>query len=410
MVTRSTRAALRAVALTGTLLLAACGSDSSSTGSTPATAAPSTASPSTAASPATSAPSTAAPETAAPATTAPPAAGADTEAAKALVAGYTGKPSKFPIDTPLVTKPTGKRIAYLDCGTPICGLFYTLAQPPMEALGMTLTSIKSGLAPDTVQAAFDTVIQDKYDGVFVPAIPLALWNKGLSQLSAAKIPVVTSGVIGADPTAIPVQQVGTKSIQRTGELLAAQVVAEHGDQANVVFYYTPELDFTGLLKDAFVSEMGTLCADCKVRVEKVGVGTFGTTAPNVIVDDLQANPDTKTAVFGIGEQTPGLAAAMKTATLSIESIVNSPGPAELEGIQKGDLNLGLGLDLPVIAWTVADSLARLTTGQPPAPGAVDDIAPQQFLTAADLTGDVSQGWAAYPDFPQRFQGLWAGAK
>jgi ribose transport system substrate-binding protein len=338
-----------------------------------------------------------------------PSASADVTAAKALIAPYTGQPSKFPIDTPLTKKPTGKRIAYLDCGTPICGLFYTLAKPATEALGMSLTSIKAGLAADTVQAAFDTVVQDKYDGVFVPAIPQALWKRGLDQLNTAKIPVVTSGVIGADPAMVAVQQVGTKSTQRSGELLAAQVVASHAAQSNVVFYYTPELDFTNLMKDAFVAEMGKLCAGCTVRTTKVSVATFGTTAPNVIVDDLQAHPDTTTAVFGIGEQTPGLPAALKTAGLTIESIVNSPDPANLEGIQKGDFNLGLGLDLPVVAWTVADSLARLTTGQAPAPGAVDDIPPAQFLAAADLKADMSRGWTAYPDFAQRFQALWANA-
>lgn len=374
MATRVSRVIRGAAGLASALLLAACAGDGSATSSASA------------------------------------GARADTAAAEALIAPYTGQPSRFPVDTPLVTKPTGKRIAYLDCGTPICGLFYTLAKPPMEALGMSLTSIRSGLAADTVQTAFSTVVQGGYDGVFVPAIPQALWQNGLAQLNQAKIPVVTSGVVGADPALVPVQQVGTKDTQRSGELLAAKVVAAHGGDTNVVFYFTPELDFTNLMKDAFLTEMTKLCPSCKVRAAKVSVGTFGTTAPNVIVDDLQANPDTKTAVFGIGEQTPGLPAALKVAGLTIESIVNSPDPATLAGIQRGDFSAGLGLDLPVVAWTIADSLARLTTGEAPAAGAVADIPPTQFLTKADLTGDMSRGWTAYTDFAQRFQKLWAGAK
>jgi ribose transport system substrate-binding protein len=383
MTTRPAATVLSIVTVACTLLVTACGGGSSGAGSTAGGSASSGAGGTNAA--------------------------ADSAAAKALIAPYTGQPSAFPIDTPLTKKPTGKRIAYLDCGTPICGLFYQLATPAIQALGMKLTAIKSGLAADTVQSAFDTVVQDKYDGVFVPAIPSSLWKRGLGQLQAAKIPVVTSGVIGADPAAVPVQQVGTAETNRSGQVLAGQVVAAHGDQANVVFYYTPELDFTNLLKDSFVAEMKTLCSNCRVRTAKISVSTFGTTAPNLIVDDLQANPDTKTAVFGIGEQTPGLPAAMKTAGLTIETIVNSPDPANLEGIQKGDISLGFGLDLPVVAWTAADSLARLTTGQPPAPGAAQDIPPQQFLTKADLKGDVSKGWTGYPDFADRFMKLWAKA-
>jgi ribose transport system substrate-binding protein len=338
------------------------------------------------------------------------AAEADTEAAEALIAPYTGQPSKFPITEPLATKPTGKRIAYLDCGTPICGLFYTLGKPPMEALGMSLTSIKSGLQADTVQAAFDTVIQDGYDGVFVPAIPPALWERGLEQLQAAEIPVVTSGAVGLDPTAVPVQQAGTQDSTRAGQVLAGQVVSETGGESDVAIYYTPELDFTNLIKDSFVAEMKKLCPDCAVRPVKVPVSTFGTTSQTVIVDDLQAKPDTKTAVFAVGEQAAGLPAALKTAGIEIETIVNSPDPANLEAIQKGDLTLGFGLDLPVIAWTAADSLARLTTGQPVDPGATQDIAPRQMLKAADLQGDMSHGWTGYPDFADKFMALWAGAK
>ena len=375
MLTHSKKAAVSALAIAATLILASCG-NSGNSGSSSAGAANK----------------------------------ADVATAKEMIAPYTGQPSKFPITQPLATKPTGKRIAYLDCGTPICGLFYTVTKPAMEALGMSLTSIKAGLQADTVQAAVDTVVQDKYDGVFVPAIPPALWKRGLEQLQANKIPVVTSGAIGLDPKAVPVQQAGTKDSTRGGQVLAAQVVAEHGSKSDVAVYYTPELDFTNVIKDSFIEEMGKLCAGCKVREVKVPVATFGTSSQTVIVDDLQAHPDTATAVFAIGEETAGLPAALKTAGIKVETIVNSPDPSNLEAIQKGDINMGFGLDLPVIAWTVADSLARMTTGQQPDPGAVEDIAPRQLLTAADLKGDVSRGWTGYPDFADRFMALWSQAK
>jgi ribose transport system substrate-binding protein len=374
--------ALGALAISTALALAACGSSSSSTPSSSAASSGGSSS----------------------------ASAVDTAAAQALIDPITGHPSAFPITQPLATKPTGKRIAFLDCGTPICGLFFTLAQPAAAQLGMKITSIKSGFAPDTVQQAFDTVIQDKYDGVFVPALPPALWKKGLEQLAAAKIPVVTSGVVGLDPAAVPVQQAGTVQATAAGQQMAAWVVAKHGADSNVVFYYTPELDFTNLIKDSFVAEMSKLCATCVVRSEKVPVATFGTSAPSLIVGDLQKNPDTKTAVFGIGEQTPGLPAALKTAGITIESVVNSPSPAELEGIQKGNFDVGLGLDLPVLTWTLIDSLARQTTGAQPDPGATADTPPVQLLVKADLAGDVSHGWTGYPDFAQRFGALWASAK
>ncbi len=334
---------------------------------------------------------------------------ADVAAAQKAIAPYVGQPSKFPITTPLKTKPTGKRIAYLDCGTPICALFGQLGAPAFQELGMTLTTVKAGLKPDTVQSAFDSVVQDKYDGVFVPAIPPQLWASGLKQLKAAGIPIVTTGVVDADPY-VKVQQAGTINSKNSGSLMADWVVAKNADKSNAVLYYTPELAFQAVIKDAFVSQMKTLCPDCTVRTVPISATTFGTTAANTIVADLQAHPDTKTAVFGIGEQTPGLAAAMKTAGLSVQTVLNSPDPGNLEDIKSGNFDVGLGLDLPVIAWTAADSLARQTTGAEPAPGATADIPPQQFLAASDLQYDVSKGWTGYPDFAKKFGALWANAK
>ena len=130
MLTHSKKAAISALAIAATLILASCG-NSGNSGSSSAGAANK----------------------------------ADVATAKEMIAPYTGQPSKFPITKPLATKPTGKRIAYLDCGTPICGLFYTVTKPAMEALGMSLTSIKAGLQADTVQAAVDTVVQDNINPI-----------------------------------------------------------------------------------------------------------------------------------------------------------------------------------------------------------------------------------------------------
>jgi ribose transport system substrate-binding protein len=400
MIQRRPPGAVGAVALLSALALAACGAGSSGASGTTA---PSSAAPSSAA-PAASDSAGAQPSVAA-------SAGGDAvAAAKDIIAPYTGKPSAFPIDTPLDKKPTGKRIAYFDCGTPICGLFFQLAEPAAKQLGMTMTSLKAGLKPDTVQAAFDTAVQDKYDAVFVPAIPPQLWQRGLEQLRAAKIPVATSGVVGADKSYVKVQQAGDVSAALAGKLMAAQVVASKADQANAVLYYTPELPFQAVIRQSFLAEYKALCAACTVRDVKVSAGTFGTTASQVIVDDLQANPKTNYAVFGIGEQARGLPSALKTAGITVDTLVNSPDPANLADLQKGLFTVGLGLDLPVVAWTIVDSLARQVQGEEPSPGAVADAVPQQFLTKADLTGDVSRGWTAYPDFADRFGKLWASAK
>jgi ribose transport system substrate-binding protein len=334
---------------------------------------------------------------------------ADVAGAKSIIAPYIGQPSKFPITEALKTKPTGKKLAYMDCGTPICGLFFTLAEPAAKSLGMSLTRIKTGQAADTVSSAFDTAVEGNFDGVFVPAIAPALWERGLDALKAKGIPVVTTGVTGGDPKKIDVQQVSDTNVKEAGKLVAAYVVAKHDTDVNAVVYVTPELPFNQVFADSYEAEVKKLCGSCETRFAKIPVATLGNRAPSLITDDLQAHPDTKTVVFAVGEQANGLAAAMKTAGLKSEIIANSPSPETLSQIQSGDIEAGLGLDIPVIAWTAVDSLARLVTGAEADPGAKADIPPMQFLTKADLKGDVSKGWTGYPDFGQRFTALWKDA-
>lgn len=334
---------------------------------------------------------------------------ADTAAAKSQIAPYVGKPSAFPVNTPLAKSAAGKRVAVLDCGTTVCGLFTKLVQPAAAALGMQVTPIKAGLAADSVAAAFNTVVQSKYDGVFVPAIQPSLWRRGLDQLVQARIPVVTTGVVGGDPAKIGAYQTADPAIALAGKLLAAYVVDQTGKDTDVAFYVTPEIAFNTILGQAFQDQMKVLCARCETRTVKVPASTLGTRAPALIVDDLQAHPKTKTAVFALADQAVGLPAALKVAGVQVKTLVTFPDPGALTQIKSGQLDAGLGIDLPVIAWTLMDSLARLTTGQPVAPGVRDDRPPMQFLTKADLPGDVSKGWTGYPDFADRYGKLWGAA-
>ena len=47
---------------------------------------------------------------------------ADKAAASSFIAPYLDKPTPFPVVTPLAKSARGKKIAVMDCGTPICAL------------------------------------------------------------------------------------------------------------------------------------------------------------------------------------------------------------------------------------------------------------------------------------------------
>jgi ribose transport system substrate-binding protein len=341
---------------------------------------------------------------------APARAQADVEAAKALVENYSGHPSRFPITEPLLKKPTGKKIAVVDCGSPICGIFADIAEAPAKELGMMTTRIKSGTTADGVATAFDTVLDGHFDGVFVPALAPSLWDRYLDKLNAAHVAVVASGIIGLDPAKVPVAIAAEPSALVSAAVMADWAVARDGSKLNTVFYTTPEISFIALIATNFVKEVKARCPTCQARIVEIPVAAFGNKAPSIVVDDLLAHPKTTSAVFAVGEQAIGLASALKTADIKLPIFLNSPDPSTLAQIQDGTYEAGFGSDLALMSWMAVDSLARLTTGQAPSEGARKDELVVQVLHAADLKGDLSRGWSGYPDFPQRFKALWANAK
>jgi ribose transport system substrate-binding protein len=337
------------------------------------------------------------------------AAKADKVAANDLIAGYVDKPTAFPVTTPLAKSAKGKKIAFIDCATPICALFYQLLTPAAEATGITVVRIPTGYSADKVAEGFDNVLAGHFDGVFITALPVPLFARALEKLNAAKIPAITSGVTDISPPKVGMAGAGGSSSIRAAKLLAAYIVAR-GDPSDVVFYESPELTFTTLMLKPFNDTLAQLCPQCSFRAATIPVASFGTSSPSVIVNDLQSHPTTKTAVFPVGEQAGGLPSAMKTAGIDVATISYVPDPPALKQIQDGQMSAGLGLDLPVLVWTELDTLARLMTGQPAEPAAVNDDVVVQFLTAKNLKGDVTYGWSGYPDYAERFKAVWANAK
>src|SRR5882757_10407259 len=210
----------------------------------------------------------------------PEASGGGATEAKEIVAPYIGQPSPFPVTEKLKEVPKGAEIDYVDCGTPICALFWEILQPAGQTMGVKLERIKAGSAANTVASAFDTVIAKEPAAVIVGSITMELWSKQLKELQEKEIPVVTTGISDAEEFGVESPQASNANSERSGKLMAAYVVGEMaGEESNAVFYETPELSFTTILGESFQAEMENLCPECSVRIGKVGVAELGNTAP-----------------------------------------------------------------------------------------------------------------------------------
>jgi ribose transport system substrate-binding protein len=335
----------------------------------------------------------------------PKATGVQMAAARAAIAPYVGHPSAFPVTEPLGGKlPPNTRFVYLQCSTPVCALLGQVLSPAVRAIGASLSVINSGGTASSSQSAASSALALKPAAVLIPAVTPSLFGTSLKRLVAAGIKVDSVGVINGQSYGITYGIGGLSDIQNSGRLMADWVVVHKGGRANVVFYTTPELDFSRYMEQAFAQQLAKLCPSCQVRSVPISVETFGSSAPQTIANDLQSHPSTNTAVFSTEEAATGLPAALKTAGLSVTTVGFAPTPGNLQDIKTGGLTAGLGLDLPVQEWTQVDAAARLVLGKP-IPAAEAHV-PLEFLSQKDITFNPAKGWTGYPNFASMFVKLW----
>lgn len=335
---------------------------------------------------------------------------ANLSAAKAVVQKYS-KPTPFPVTTPL-TKwlAPGRRIGYLDCSAPFCALLGQLYGLATKTLGTSpVVPVKAGASADQIQSALGSILANKPAALLLPAVDLGSLGNSLTKFDAAGIPVIGGGVMGTPAQGIDAPINGPANYEIAGKILADWAIINGGSNANIAWYEDPELDFTPVITSSFKAELSKNCPACTARIVNIPVATIGSTAPSMVVSDLQAHPNTKIALFDSLETATGLPAALKGAGIKIKIAGDAPVPANLQDLKTGGLTAAVGLDAGVFAFTQLDAAVRLATKQPLTPAERIGTVPQQLITAADLPTNVSNGYSAYPDFIQRFVKLWAKA-
>lgn len=331
----------------------------------------------------------------------------DKAAALAAIKPYIGQPSAFPVTETLKKVPKGSTIAFSDCGTPICALFWQILQPAAQTMGVKMKRYKAGAAASTVSSTMDSIVADKPGAVIIAGTPIQLWQNKLKAFQDAKIPVVTTGILGTKGTGIQAAQAAEDSSNLGGKLLADYAAANYGANQKVAFYDTPELTFTGLTGTAFQNELKKVCPSCSTRIVHVPIATYGNKAPSQLVSDIQAHPDTSLMVFGTDEIQAGFPAARQAAGITkVKTLGNTPNPQGLQYVKEGKTDAVLGVDLPVLTWVLLDQAARQMAGQQLTGDEAKGLPVLQFLKKADIKFDPSKGWTGYPDFAQRFAKLW----
>ena len=241
--------------------------------------------------------------------------------------------------------------------------------------------------------------------ILLPSIQPDTASAQIQQAKAAGIPTVSTGIMDPEAAGISAGTFGQQLATLAGSLLADWVTTK-SSTSNVVFYTTSELDFLTPEESAFRTGLRRACSGCQERTVNVPLADYGGTAPQLVVSDLEAHPATTLAIFGAAAAASGLPAALRVASLNVPFIGFSLTPESLQDIENGSMAAGLGLDYPVLAWTMVDEAARLLLKAPLSSLENQEIVPVQWLTSANLHGNVSVGWSGYPDYATRFTQLW----
>ncbi|MFE7422104.1 sugar ABC transporter substrate-binding protein [Rhodococcus sp. NPDC057529] len=326
--------------------------------------------------------------------------------AEASIAPYTGQPNGFPTEDPLVKRPSASEvIAYLECSTPVCAQLRPMFEDASKALGVQFQSVKAGASAQELQQAMDSIIAMKPSAVLVAGVDPAQFKSQMDELAAMNIPVVGGSGASRFPAIRGVVN-GDASSTRIGALLADWAVATNGGAPSVV-YTIPELSFTSLMTDGYLTRMKELCPACEVRQQNIPVASIGNAAPQQVVNDLRSHPETETAIFTSLESATGLPAAMKVANLEVDINGFGSDAGTLNSLRKEDFAGAVAFDFPVTGWQFVDMAARLGTGQELTGMERNDEMTMQILSPSDMQSGSTDNWSAYPDYQQRFTALWS---
>jgi ribose transport system substrate-binding protein len=336
-------------------------------------------------------------------------------AAAKLVAGYTGKPTAFPVSEPLKAAPKpGLRFAYIDCGTTVCGLIRQIATPAVQAVGGKLIEIKTGTSASGVNAGFNSVLELKPDAIINGGVDPALWAGPLKEIKAAGIPIVSTGVAEDGRYGLskyPNTNVyGANAGALLGKLEANYVYAIYGTKANALSTALTPIAATQVVSDSFTKELKRLCPSCSVRQLGFQPQELATTAPAKIVSDLQAHPGVNVVATGTDGLFQGLPAALRKASLEPALVGANANPATLQYVKQGQEEATIALDFPVMVWSMVDAALRAIQHQPVSALESQGVPTIQLLKKGDVTFDPSKGWIGYPDATQRFLKLWKPAQ
>ena len=327
--------------------------------------------------------------------------------AQAVLAQGARRPSEITVSTPINKPiPTGKKIAFISCGTSQCQLQGKIIGEAASHLGWTSQTIATDGSPTQIQNGFTTALRNGVDAVIINAVTRETIAKQLAQAKAKGVAYI--GCCSTDSvgdgylynTSTPEQN------ETIGKYLAAAIVADSKGKANTLYVNIPAFTILASLGKSFEKDYKAYCPSCAYSTMDVALPQLGD-APNKIVSYLRSHPDVNYVALSVTDALgTGLPAALKAAGLTKVKIVGQGGdPTAFQAVAQGQILALVPFDYYDVDYQMVDALARHFAGVP-----IEQTPPPRWLLTKDnLPSDYTKLFPNVPDYQTKFLKLWGKA-
>ena len=384
------------------LILAACGSDDSSSGTTQA------ASDTTAA---------AVDTTAAAGVDTTAAAGGDTPQAAGIaraqivVDANTTAPEKIGPTIPLKSVPEAKTVAWLECSLPSCAAIGVGFKDATDALGWKLEVITYST---DAAAAFQQAIDLGVDYVASTGTSQAVLQDQIDAAKAAGI-----GYFSCFDTSEPKQDANNiwtqcgdaTAVFASGDRLANQVIVDSGGTANVLMVNIPDFAVLVSEREGAKAAYEANCPDCKftelaLTLDQLLAGEVA----GAVVSAVQADPSIDYIHFAFDGLTTGVSSVLADAgLLEGRNLVGVDfSGAVLQEIVDGTMKFWTANPKAYSGWLMVDAMARQSIGQDNTEERANALLPSFTVSSPEQAAPLvaSDGWPGPDTMAEQFKTLW----
>jgi ribose transport system substrate-binding protein len=236
-----------------------------------------------------------------------------------------------------------------------------------------------------------------------------LFTKQIAQAKAAGI-VLISDATGDGPTPGVLADLGGQAQETLyGKLVAAYFVVSSGGKGKAGVFNIQALPILTDFVKAFQQAVTQWCPGCSTKAVDQQLTDEATKTPSNVVAFLQRNPDYKWAVFGNGDLSQGVRAAIASAGLPGVSIIGEvPTEANIANVKAGTESAWAGYTVDILNWRLLDILARHFNNSDVTAAAAVPLS-MQILTSANVKSAAYDNGGYYlgvADYAAQFKKIW----